>query len=666
MKEIKIESITMINFRGEKERTTRFNPDVTTISGGNGLGKTRHFVAFFWCLFGKDMLGRKNYEIRTRINGQILHKAECGVEVVMTVDGERITLKRNFNEKWVKSKGSAEAEYKGTETECWWNGTPVNVGEYDNRVAEIVDATIFKMITDPEYFVNMKWELQREQLFQMAGTLTDAEIAAGNADMEALLEQLNGKSLVDFKKEIAATKKKLNKSLAEVEPEIKQTQRLMPAPADFDAISEEIEKIDKERDEINRQMSDINARNTAANEAAAARQNKINQLKLQCQSALFRAQQAENARVHQANAESDNLGNEIKMKRQAVTSLRNLEKTQQSGITMAKRYIEQYAADIAKCEKERERLMAQWQEEDAKPFPGAGVCHVCGQPLPANMVAEAEKRFNDDKDHNCEVITEKGKRNNALKNEHIRHKQEQEKNLADLVRNLEQTQADIKKADDEILAMERRQSTLTTETPRQIKESDVEECRNIMAEIERVRSEETPVSGNTDTTALRTRLKELEAKRDTLADRMADKKRIEDYNAEIERLEANGRDYAAQISEWERKEFIMAKFSEKRIKECEARINGLFHNVRFQLFDKTIKGDVFEVCIPLVDGVPYGSANTAAQINAGLDIINALCRFYGITAPIFIDRREGVNEIIHTDAQIINLVVTKDKTLTIE
>ena len=53
-------------------------------------------------------------------------------------------------------------------------------------------------------------------------------------------------------------------------------------------------------------------------------------------------------------------------------------------------------------------------------------------------------------------------------------------------------------------------------------------------------------------------------------------------------------------------------------------------------------------------------------MNAGLDIINTLCKFYGVCAPIFIDNRESVNDIIETQSQIINLVVNKDNFLTIK
>ena len=90
----------------------------------------------------------------------------------------------------------------------------------------------------------------------------------------------------------------------------------------------------------------------------------------------------------------------------------------------------------------------------------------------------------------------------------------------------------------------------------------------------------------------------------------------------------------------------------------------------FRLFEYTIedakKENPIETCVPLVDGVPFTVANTASKVNAGLDIINALTSFYGVKAPIFIDNRESVNEIIPTQSQVINLVVTKDKQLVIK
>ena len=245
MKQVILKSLTLCNFKGEQARTTNFNPDVTTISGGNGLGKSRHFDAFIWLLFGKDARDRKDYEIKTRVNGEELHKCECSVTGVVDVDGETITLKRSFVEDWVKPRGQVEQVYKGHHTECWWNDTPVNVSEYDKRIQSIVDSSVFKMITNPAFFVGMKWQLQREQLFQLAGVVTDAEIAAGNPQFAVLLDVISGKSLADHKKELAARKKRLSEELKQIQARSDQTQKMKPEAEDFAAIEAQIADIDK-------------------------------------------------------------------------------------------------------------------------------------------------------------------------------------------------------------------------------------------------------------------------------------------------------------------------------------------------------------------------------------------------------------------------------------
>ncbi|MDR0757940.1 MAG: AAA family ATPase [Tannerella sp.] len=92
MKKVTLKSLTLTNFRGEKSRTTEFNPFDTSISGGNGLGKTRHFDAFCWLLFGKDSHDRKDYEIRTCVNGEPLHRVECSVTGTLDISGETVIL----------------------------------------------------------------------------------------------------------------------------------------------------------------------------------------------------------------------------------------------------------------------------------------------------------------------------------------------------------------------------------------------------------------------------------------------------------------------------------------------------------------------------------------------------------------------------------------------
>jgi hypothetical protein len=82
------------------------------------------------------------------------------------------------------------------------------------------------------------------------------------------------------------------------------------------------------------------------------------------------------------------------------------------------------------------------------------------------------------------------------------------------------------------------------------------------------------------------------------------------------------------------------------------------------MFELQINGGEIECCDALIDGVPFSDANTASKINAGLDIINTLCEFYQVTAPIFIDNRESIVNVIDIQSQIINLIVSEgDKKL---
>ena len=59
-----------------------------------------------------------------------------------------------------------------------------------------------------------------------------------------------------------------------------------------------------------------------------------------------------------------------------------------------------------------------------------------------------------------------------------------------------------------------------------------------------------------------------------------------------------------------------------------------------------------------IGGVRYQDKNHAGQIYAGLAVINALCAFHGVTAPIIVDNAESVNDFIPVKSQLVRLVVT--------
>ena len=136
--------------------------------------------------------------------------------------------------------------------------------------------------------------------------------------------------------------------------------------------------------------------------------------------------------------------------------------------------------------------------------------------------------------------------------------------------------------------------------------------------------------------------------------------------ARIEELKAEERQLAAQISVLEGHRYLIELFIKVKVNLLEDSINSRFRTVKFKLFDVQINGAVVECCETMINGVPWADANNAGRVNAGLDIINTLSGHYGVSAPIFIDFRESVNELIETNSQIINLVVSQDPKLRVE
>jgi len=144
--------------------------------------------------------------------------------------------------------------------------------------------------------------------------------------------------------------------------------------------------------------------------------------------------------------------------------------------------------------------------------------------------------------------------------------------------------------------------------------------------------------------------------------------RHSDGSKRIAELKAREKDLSAQIEELNRQVFLTEEFTRRKVAMTEEGINSKFKHARFKLFDQQINGGISDCCEVLYQGVPYGTGlNNAARINVGIDVINTLAEFYGLTAPIFIDNAEAVTKLEESTAQMIRLIVSEpDKTMRVK
>lgn len=664
MKTIRIKSLKLVNFKGIRFLELNELSKETFIHGENGTGKTSVFDAFTWLLFGKDSSDRKDFEIKTlNSKNQVIPKIDHEVEAVIEVDGELITLRRIFKEKWVKRRGSIDTEYSGNETLYEWNGVPHNAGEYASKISNLVDEKVFKLITNPIAFNSLKWQDQRDVLIDMTGTITDFDIAAGDTEFEALMSKLTGKTLDEYKKQVKASISKSKKELQAIPTRIDEVERAKPEALDFPKIREDLKKAEANLHTVDDQITD----------ELKAQQDIIDQkseIKSQIQKLDFEISDVKHEYQVQAkelfrNQNSD--GQEIKRKyaeKQAeLRSANNALNTLTTQLNSKKEQLTQISEEIV-------GLRTKWEEKNAEPikFEMDTCCPTCKQELPAEGLSskreQMEKNLLDKKNDELAKINAKGK---SLK-----------ETLAATAKERSGIQEQIDNKAKQINEIKSELEALNYHDP-----AEVQEMKSEMAIYSELISADTKIKPLTDKiedlnkqmNAIKgVDVDDLKDKRETLRTdvqyleiQLGKEKEIEKHNQRIEELSAEEKQLGQATANLEKDLFTIEAFEKAKSTRIEESVNNRFNMVNFKLFETQINGGEVPTCKALINGVPFSDANTASKINAGLDIINTLCMHYKANAPIFIDNRESVIQLLPTESQIINLVVSEaDKKLRVE
>lgn len=163
---------------------------------------------------------------------------------------------------------------------------------------------------------------------------------------------------------------------------------------------------------------------------------------------------------------------------------------------------------------------------------------------------------------------------------------------------------------------------------------------------------------------------DITAKRDAVNARMAGYVKTLSERDAAERARKIIADYSArerelsdQITELDGQLFMLETYVKTEASLLETSINAKFKTIRFRLFEEQINGGLRPTCEAVVNGIQFSEANTADQFNAGMEIIDALCRHYNVYAPVFVDRCESINRLTPIESQVIRLSVVSDEIL---
>lgn len=627
---MKLLKLNLQNFKGIRNSEFDFGGIDATIYGDNATGKTTVFDSLCWLLFGKDSLDRADFEIKTLENGEPIHKVNHEVEAeFLNDDGNSFTLRRVYREKYSSPRGG-DTKLTGHTTDYFVNDVPVKEKEYKQYINDVIAEDVFKLITNPLYFNEQySWQNRRKLLLEISGDIKDDEVINSRSELTRLAELLNGRTVDEQRKIVAAKKTAINKELDMIPVRIDEALRnKADIAASESKLTTDIETLNKSINELENQKATI-----INGFSSTEKRSKI-----------------------------DEIGRQLKARQSEVLSIYNSEKQRKRGeyetlLTQLKiiesehdRYTDRaydLAKDIERESKRIETLQAEFDTFNAQEF-NKETCPTCGQPLPEDKQAELEAAFNSEK---------------AAKLEEWQALIESAKKLK--ANYEEQREVLLVKADG--LTKEIEDKTKAYETKFKEYESYLEpnveddpDYKELKAELFLLELDEGEEADDKEVARLDDEISSVKEKRAALETELNKYTLNADIQKRVIELENQQQKLAAEKNLLDETSFLIDEFVKAKVDMLEESINSHFEYARFKMFNVLVNGNVEECCETTYKGVPYRSMNNAARMNVGLDIINALTKFYNVTAPVFIDNAEAVTDFIKCNSQTIKLVVDAD------
>lgn len=629
---MKLNTLTIINFKGIKHQEFNFAGKSATILGANGSGKTTVYDAFLFLLFGKDSRGSATFSIKPIVDGEQLHNVETHVEAELDTGDGTISLIRKYREVWSRKRGDVSETFTGHESTYYVDGLPVSQAMFKAKVDQLVNETTFRSLTNPFYFPEvMRWQDRRSQLFKLFGSLTDQDVAAQDPRFQQLLKDCGHYTVEQYRDGMKVNIRKYNQDLKEIPARMDEVARQIIedddtsyAEASLDAIADEIRRLKASLEEDG--DAELTAQRVAVEGEIAALQQK---------------NQAHRDRIRIQNAE-----NNRKAMNDLVEQIAGLDLV---GHEAAARMRVQKTGEI---QKRIEDLRATFTAVASEPYVPIEVCPTCGRPFDKSNIEEARQAWETaQKDRLDSINTEGRELAKMLK----AAKEEASEALSELEKR-QKIAAEYEAAMEALRTVELAPDMDGyAEAMNQLTEKRSAILEAIAAASEGVKAK----TANIMTQIAQKQNEYAEAKK-TLAELSASR-------SARERLDELRETQAYKVEALEEAEATVAlceEFIRTRVSMVEDSVNSHFQLVKWQLYRDQINGGLEEICEATVDGVPYHDLNGAMRINAGLDIINACIDATGISAPVFVDNAESVTNLYDVNAQVIRLVVSaKDNQL---
>lgn len=642
MREIKIKSAQLTNFRGHTFRVD-FNDSRTDVAGYNGTGKTTLFVAVKWCLTGVDELNRTNYDLFDSTLPFSPENANWAVsEVTVDCDGVEYMFKRQAKPKWVRPRGSSEyVKDKSDEYKFYVDDLEVAAATYRDKVVEVfgMDVEKLKLALDIRYYQMLDWRDLRKHFAEIVGSIDESEFKGDYTSVMQYLEKYkDSEKAKDYMRQQIAP---LKQQIAEIEADIKATNRQLPDLCPVDDAERQIAEKKARIEEINKEILGLEEANKPYVEKRNDELAEIRALKNQYND----AEDAYNAKLRNAVML---LESQLSKADDNNAEIKRIIKSNERAVANRKAEIKMCREDIEYLEQEVAKLREQNMEMKAREFSDT-VCPKCGQELPADQIAQLRTKFYEGIDKQRASIVERGKKT-------VERLEIQKSRLAKLESEKGVINNAVPAYIDTVAITEQINKLRADFVPF----NQTDEAKSILNLIDDRVASLTEVPA-VDSAKLQDESRQLVQDIEGLAKIVVRRDTHDKCMRDIKSYEDGKRNTGVELAKWEG---ILNKLIEREREWADTvrnRANEYLEHSHVEMVEIAKSGALVDTCTLTINSVDRGSTNHANKTIIGIDISNALCKRYGVNVPVFIDDFEHfTSEIPDTHGrQVVTLSADK-------
>ena len=647
-----IKSLEMVNFKNQQNFKIDFADAVTNVFGANGAGKTTIVDALSFLLWQKDSKGNSDTKMRPYgADGQLLHDIDTTVKGVFEVNGYQFTLEVVYKEKWMKVSGTDERKLTGNTTDFYVDGVPKKAKDYAAFVAEYFMEPWFSLTSNPATFPTLKWQEQRKLLVDLVGDIDNNAVIAEKPELEPILADVEKYGVDDLRAKLLKEKKGYDKVVKDMPIRIDERRKTLSGLEDVEELRKKAElTLVKYSEPLEQLQANRAAIVSGSRKAQIEEQIATIKAKMDAAKAIYREI------VAKVEAPFIKKADEI-----VASAKANAEK-----VTLLRRQMLAEEKSISDIKERLGKLGETWESVDQEVFADTE-CPCCHRPYTPDMLQPMLEQFNQSKSSRLEELNKQGSTLSA-------ELKERETGKANLLAEINQLAAyehdelpkllaENKKLKEQALVkvpdMEAFVNPETQEAFWMLRESL--QCRE--HELEEARLDVTIQLQNIDK-----KIEEARKPVDEANKVLARLKLDEETNEVIAQLQAEKKNAMLLVGEVEFRLSLLEKFVVTKMNMLSERINGLFDEVDFKLFETNISNEgIKETCELTMHGVPYRQLSNAEKCRAGMEVVRAISQKINICNPVFIDNRESVTSIGKVPGQIINLYVNpEDRKLRVE